>query len=124
MKVKDLNIFDEFATVKDETVLEAAKLMKKKNVPDLVLVDDDKKPLGIISSEDIIMKVLAEEKDPKVVTISSISRKVKSFNEETDKEKIFEYMMETDNEIVPIIKEDGSLLGVCTISDVAWEDEE
>ena len=124
MKVKDLNIFDEFATVKDESVLEAAKLMKKKNVPDLVLVDDNKKPLGIISSEDIVMKVIAVEKDPKNVTISSISRKVKSFDEEATKEEIFDYMMESDNEIVPIIKSDGTLLGVCTISDVAWEDEE
>lgn len=124
MKVKDLNIYDEFATVQNETVYEAAKIMKKKKVPDLVLVDANKKPLGIISSEDIVMKVVADDKDPKQTSISDISRKAKTFTEDATKEEVFEYMMESDNEIVPIIKEDGTLIGVCTIGDVAWEDEE
>jgi len=124
MKVKDINIYDDFATVKDETVLQAAKLMKKKDIPDLVLVDNNKKPLGIISSEDIVFKVIAEEKDPKNLTVSGISRSVKSFTEEATTEEIFEYMMESDNEIVPIVNDGGKLLGVCTIGDVAWDDKE
>ena len=124
MKVKDLNIFDEFATVKDETVFDAAKLMKEKKVPDLVLLGTDGKPKGIISSEDIVIKVIAEGKDPKGVKISNIAREVKSFSEETTKDEIYQYMMKSENEIVPIIKKDGTLLGVCTIGDVAWEDEE
>ena len=124
MKVKDLEIFDEFATVQNETVLEAAKIMKKKNVPDLVLVDSNKKPIGIISSEDIVMKIIAEDKDPKQVKISDISRKVKSFSEDATMDEVLDYMMESENELVPIIKADGTLLGVCTITDVAWEEEE
>ncbi len=123
MKVKELNIFDEFATVKNETVFEAAKIMKKNKVPDLILVDDNENPLGIISSEDIVMKVIADDKDPKSIKVSDIYRKVKSFTEEATKEEVFEYMMESENELVPIIKKDGKLLGVCTITDVAWEDE-
>lgn len=124
MKVKDLNIFDEYATVKDETVFEAAKLMKQKKVPDLVLLGIDGKPKGIISSEDIVIKVIAEGKDPKEVKISDIARQVKSFSEEATKNEIYEYMMKSEIEIVPIIKNDGTLLGVCTIGDVAWEDED
>lgn len=124
MKVKDLNIFDEFEMVKNETVLEASKIMKKADVPDLVLVDDNEKPIGIISAVDIVLKVIAEGKDPKEVKVTSIARKVKSFNENTSRVEIFNYMMETDNEIVPIVKKDGSLLGVCTIGDVLIEIEE
>lgn len=124
MKVKDLNIFDEYATVKDETVLEAAKLMKQKKVPDLVLLGDDGKPKGIISAEDIAIKIIAEERDPKAVKVSDIARLVKTFSEDATKDEVYEYMMKSENEIVPIIKNDGKLLGVCTIGDVAWEDEE
>ena len=118
MKIKEIDIFDEYATVWKETVLEAAKIMKEKNVPDLILIDENDKPLGIISAVDIIVKVVAEEKDPKEIAISSISRKVKAFNENATIEEIFEYMINTDNEIVPIIRENGKLFGVCTIGDV------
>ncbi|NHI93103.1 MAG: CBS domain-containing protein [Candidatus Lokiarchaeota archaeon] len=124
MKIKDLNIYDEYATVKDESVFEAVKLMKQKKVPDLVLLGEDGKPKGIISSEDIVFKIIAEEKDAKVVKISEIARDVKTFTIEATKEEVFNYMMESDNEIVPIIKKDGKLLGVCTIADVAWEEED
>ena len=124
MKIDEINIFDDFATVKDETVLQATKIMKKKNVPDLVLIDDDNKPIGIVSSEDIIFKIIAEEKNPSETSISSIARTVKTFSQDATTKEVFDYMMESDNEIVPIIKEDGTLLGVCTITDVAWEDED
>jgi len=124
MKVGELDIFDEYAIVTNESVLEAAKIMKEKNVPDLVLVGDDKKPLGIISAVDIVLNVIAEEKDPKEISISSIARKVKSFKEDATRSQILEYMIKTDTEIVPITTKDGILLGVCTIGDVLIEIDE
>ncbi|MHA1384986.1 MAG: CBS domain-containing protein [Candidatus Helarchaeota archaeon] len=126
MKVKDLNIFDEFAVVKNETVLEAAKLMKKADVPDLILVDDHEKPLGIISAVDMVLKVIAEEKDPSIVKVATIARKVKVFEENSSRDEVFKYMTENEIEIVPIVKKNGELLGVCTIGDVLLdiEDEE
>jgi len=126
LKVKDLNIFDEFAVVKNETVLEAAKLMKKADVPDLILVDDHEKPLGIISAVDMVLKVIAEEKDPSIVKVATIARKVKVFEENSSRDEVFKYMTENEIEIVPIVKKNGELLGVCTIGDVLLdiEDEE
>lgn len=124
MKVGDLEIYDDFATVKNESVLEAAKIMKEKDVPDLILIDDDNKPIGIISAVDIILKIVAEEKNPKEIKISSIARKVKAFDEFATRAEVLSYMMENDCEIVPVIKKDGTLLGVCTIGDVLIEKEE
>ncbi|NVM03911.1 MAG: CBS domain-containing protein [Candidatus Helarchaeota archaeon] len=124
MKVGDLEIYDDFATVKNESILEAAKIMKEKDVPDLILIDDDNKPIGIISAVDIILKIVAEEKDPKEIKIATIARKVKSFDEFATRAEVLRYMMENDSEIVPIIKKDGTLLGVCTIGDVLIETKE
>lgn len=124
MKVKELNIFDEFAVVKKENVLEAIKIMKNSNVPDLVLVNEGGKPIGIIAAIDILFNVIAEEKDPKKVNVTSIARKVKPFDEDATKDDVFNYMMKSNNEIVPITKKDGTLLGVCTIGDVLLEVEE
>ncbi|MHA1298026.1 MAG: CBS domain-containing protein [Candidatus Helarchaeota archaeon] len=112
--------------MKNETVLEAAKLMKKADVPDLILVDDHEKPLGIISAVDMVLKVIAEEKDPSIVKVATIARKVKVFEENSSRDEVFKYMTENEIEIVPIVKKNGELLGVCTIGDVLLdiEDEE
>ena len=124
MKVKDLNIFDEFETVTEKTtVLDASKLMKDKKLPDLVLIDNYSQPIGIVSSEDIVINVMALEKNPRDVEVSSIARKVKVFSVETTHDVIFKYMVESNTELVPIVNDDGKLMGVCTIGDVAFEEE-
>lgn len=92
--------------------------MKKKNVPDLVLIDGEGRPVGIITAVDIVIKVIAKGKEPEKIKISDIARKVKSFNEDALRDEVFEYMMSSNNEMVPITKNDGTLLGVCTIGDV------
>ena len=118
LKVGNLEIFDEFATVKNETVLEAAKIMKQKGVSDLILVDDRENPIGIILAVDIVFNVIAENKNPNNVKVSTIARKVKTFDANTAREEIFNYMMDSDVEMVPIVKKDGTLLGVCSIGDI------
>ena len=124
MKVKELNIYDEYASVREENVFEAAKIMEKRNIPDLVLVDSANKPIGVISAVDIIYKVIAKEKDPKTTKIASIVQKVKSFGDEATRDEIFAYMMEHNVEIVPIVNKEGTLLGVCSIGDVLIEHQE
>ncbi len=124
MKVKELNIFDEYATVRDETVFEAAKIMEKRKVPDLVMVDAANKPIGVVSAVDVVFQIVAKGKDPKTTKITSIVRKVQSFEDEATRDEVFTYMMEHNVEIVPIVNKEGTLLGVCSIGDVLIEHEE
>ncbi|MGD8832728.1 MAG: CBS domain-containing protein, partial [Pseudomonadales bacterium] len=53
---------------------EAASLMRRLHVGDLVIVDgsEQRKPVGLITDRDLVVEILAEGVDPGSVTISDI----------------------------------------------------
>ena len=44
----------------DTTASAAARLMRERHVPSLVITDDDNRPVGIVSERDLVLAVLAE----------------------------------------------------------------
>ncbi|MEJ2249483.1 MAG: CBS domain-containing protein [Candidatus Lokiarchaeota archaeon] len=115
--VKDLVIDDEYGVIKsDATIEEAAKLMKELGVPDLVVLDEEQKVMGIIADFDIIQNILAEGLDPKTTKVDSAMYVITPVSLETPVKEAFERMRDLQVNVVPVIK-NGKLLGVCTIQD-------
>src|SRR5690242_17221736 len=48
------------AVFSETTVSQAAKMMKENNIGDIVIVNGDNKPVGIITDRDIVIKVIAD----------------------------------------------------------------
>ena len=118
IKVVDLKIDDEYDVIdKSATIIDAAKKIREKKIPDLVVIDSDNKVMGSISTFDIVTKVVAEEKDLKM-PVSEIMVKVKPFSLETKVVDAFNFMKEQEVETVPVADEEGKLLGVVTVMDV------
>ena len=62
----------------NSTVFDAAKQMRDRNVGSNPGLDSDKKPLGIVTDRDVVMKVVAQGKDPQSTVLRDImSRYVK-----------------------------------------------
>jgi hypothetical protein len=59
------------ATTPDTTVLEAAEAMERHH-SNLLLVDDGLTPIGVLTAEDILNKVLAAGQDPQLVHVADI----------------------------------------------------
>jgi CBS domain-containing protein len=61
----------------DTTILAAAQLMRQRHVGDVVVVEDDESdqtPLGLVTDRDIVVEVLAQERDPAKVTVREVMR--------------------------------------------------
>jgi CBS domain-containing protein len=115
--IANLKIDDEYDTIKDTTVVEASKKIKEKNIPDLVVIDDNEKVLGTISTYDIVTKIVAESKSLET-RVSEIMMKVKPFSLETKVVEAFDIMKIEQVEVVPVTDENKKLLGVVTVMDV------
>lgn len=117
--VSELTIHDEYEAVNETmSVLEATKLMKNREITDLVVVSEDHKLIGIVMESDIIRKVVAIEKDPNQVTIKQIMEAVDPLSEETDIITATQTLIDREVPIIPIVqKNDQKLLGVLTIND-------
>ena len=102
----------------DLTVLDAAKLMKKRKIGN-VLVVQKKLPIGILTESDIIKKVVAEAKNPKNVKIKEVMTTpviiVDSF---FTLEKAMKTMGKCNVRRLPVV-ENNELIGIITQRDIS-----
>lgn len=73
MFVKEVMKKDIKTTTSESLVLDAAKLMAERNIGCLIVVDDTLK--GIVTERDVLIKLVAKDRDPKEVRIKEIMTK-------------------------------------------------
>lgn len=115
--VSDLVIDDEYGIIDSKaTVEEAAKKMKELNVPDLVVLDENEKVLGVIADFDVIRDIVAEGKDASKENVLDHCYTITPVTRDSTVVEAFERLRDLHVAVVPVV-EDDKLLGVCTIQD-------
>jgi len=71
VQVRDIMASPPVTTTADCTALDAARLMRDRNIGSLI-VNDGSRPVGILTERDILAKVVAEGIDPKGVTAGEL----------------------------------------------------
>jgi CBS domain-containing protein len=106
-------------TVKsDDTVYEAINRMVKKGIGDVVVIDKDKKPIGIVTERDILKRVLAKKKDFMKVKIEDIMTKnITTASTNSTFLEIARIMRKGSFRRLPITK-NGKLVGIVTSRDI------
>ncbi len=118
MKLSDLTIDDEYITVADDEDIETiAKKFTETGITDAVVVKDGK-PIGVIDDFDIISKVVAEGKDAKATPVKDVMHAPPTVTQETDLKRLEQIFDELNPSVVPVVDENGSLLGVVTLMDI------
>ena len=103
----------------DQTLFEAAQMMRDMNVGSLPICGNDKKLHGIITDRDIVVKCLAEGKDPKACTASELAQgRVTWVDADTDLNEIVDVMGREQVKRMPVI-EDHQLVGMISETDLA-----
>lgn len=102
----------------NKSALEAASLLKEKDISFLVIVKDDK-PIGVVTERDFVRKIVVEDKQASKIPLSEImSPKFRSVDPSTDIEDAVQKMLNYNIRRLIVI-EDDSLVGVITQTDLA-----
>lgn len=107
---------------RNESVLEAAKLMRNHHVGDVVVVEERgglRVPVGLVTDRDIVVEIVATELDPGVITVEDIMEPELACVKDT--EGIFEtvqYMRGRNIRRVPVVDEGGGLIGILSLDDL------
>lgn len=121
MKVREICNREVVIVGRDDSILEAAKLMRHLHVGDVVVVRDrsgERVPVGILTDRDIVVKLLAREVDPKSVSIGdAMSFEVITAQEEDDVSDTIEKMRRHGVRRVPVVNRDGVLEGIFSLDD-------
>lgn len=101
----------------DSSVLDAARLLKEKDVSFLVIVKDGN-PVGVLSERDIVRRLAAEDKQASKVRVYEImSPKFRWVEPTTEIEDAVQKMLNNNIRRL-IVLENGKLVGVITQTDL------
>lgn len=102
----------------DKTALDAAKLLKEKEISFLVIVQDDK-PLGLVTERDIVRRIAAEDKSASSTKLENImSAHFKWVEPSTTVDSAVQKMVNNNIRRL-VVLENEKLVGVITQTDLA-----
>ena len=103
------------------TVVDAAQAMKNEDAG-LVPVVEGERLVGTISDRDIAIRVVAESRDPQSTTVREVaSTDLVTIDPQQDLSEALRLMAEHQVRRLPVVEEDGKLVGIVAQADVAQQ---
>jgi len=103
------------------TVREAAEAMRANDIGDVVVVDDNGKLSGILTDRDIVVRVVAEGRDPRTTRIGDIaSRDLTAVSPEDPVDRAVQLMRDKAIRRLPAVDK-GKPVGIVSIGDLALD---
>ncbi len=122
MKVKDLMTPSPTVCRPEDTVSQAATLMKQEDCGAIPVVSDEGKLVGIITDRDIVVRAVAAGKDPRTTPVSAVmSADPSTLTPDADVEQAEKLMAHRQVRRLPVV-EDGHLVGIVVTAHLARRD--
>ncbi|BCB79183.1 CBS domain-containing protein [Phytohabitans flavus] len=120
-KVRELMTPHPVTLAPDASLAAAAKQMRAKDIGDVLVVGGDGRLRGIVTDRDIIVRVLAEERDVSSTTIGEIcSPDLAVIGPDDDSDQAVQMMRQRAVRRIPVVDR-GELVGVLSLGDMAIE---
>ncbi|MCW4001618.1 MAG: CBS domain-containing protein [Candidatus Bathyarchaeota archaeon] len=118
LKIENVMVSDVITVKAEATVREAVDIMNKHEIGCLVVVDEEEKPVGVMTERDLLRRVLAKRKDPVRTKVSQVmSKPIITATPHMDLEAAAKLMFEKKIKKLPVV-EDGQLVGLVTLTDM------
>jgi CBS domain-containing protein len=117
MTVEDLARTDPIAATPGASIAQVSALMRDENVGSVV-IQDDGKPVGLVTDRDVAIRVTAEGEDPTDITAADVmTPDPVVVDRETGVMALTRTMAEHAVRRIPIV-DDGQLYGIVTLDDL------
>ncbi len=103
----------------EESVQAAAQRMGTRHVGTLIVVDEQHTPVGVVTDRDIAIRVVAQGRDPHRTSVGEVmSADVLTIPQEIEVEKALTLMRAKTVRRLPVVDEQGHLVGVVSLDDI------
>lgn len=105
-----------------DMVMKAAEMMKSGNIGSLPVIENEqtKKLVGIVTDRDLAIRIVAEGREAKSTRVEEVmTRKVITCHAKDDMQKALDAMSAHQLRRIPVVDEDGCILGIIAQADVA-----
>ena len=102
-----------------ESVREAARRMREAGVGTLIVVDEKQHPIGVVTDRDLVVRCIAEERDPDATELGAVmTAPVQCVLEATPIEEALRRMAGISARRLVVTDDEGRLAGILALDDV------
>lgn len=119
MKVRQVMTADVYTVRPDASIFDIAELMRDEDIGAVPVVEDNKL-IGMVTDRDIVVRALADSKDPSSATARSVmtNRLLYCFDDQSV-EEVLDNMGDRQVRRMPVVDRDKRLVGVVSIGDLS-----
>lgn len=122
MPIGDICVLGVVTCNRDTKIDEVAQLMRQHHVGDVVVIEESKGkqvPVGILTDRDIVTSVIALKLDPAMFSAGDlISRKIITVREDLGVFEAIQEMRRHGVRRMPVLDQEGTLVGIISIDDL------
>ena len=119
-QVRELMTKDPRTVQPDASVVDAARLMRDEDTGIVPITEGGDRLAGVITDRDIAIGVVAGGKDPTSTKVTQIaSKNLVTVDPQQDLDEALRLMAEHQVRRLPVVEEDGRLVGILAQADVA-----
>jgi CBS domain-containing protein len=106
----------------EDTIVQVAQLMKNEDIGPVLIVDngDSRTLVGIVTDRDIVLKVIAEQRDVNTTRVSNVmSKKLVTCHADDDVGVAMKAMAQFQLRRIPVVEDNMRLVGIISQADLA-----
>jgi CBS domain-containing protein len=119
MNVREVMTADVYTVSADTSIFDIAELMRDEDIGVVPVVENDKL-VGLVTDRDIVVRALADSRDPSQATARTVmSPNLVFCFEDQSVEEVLQTMGEQQVRRMPVVDRDRNLVGVVSIGDLS-----
>ena len=121
-RVRDIMTANPECVRESDSLVEAARIMKSEDAGVVPIVDDDRKLIGIITDRDIVVRLVAEGRNPLDCKVNeAMTKHIRSVSEDATADEVMSIMRGANVRRVPVCDRNDRVVGIVSMADLAVE---
>ena len=118
MKVGDIATKPAVTCRPTASISDAARSMRETNVGALVVVDEEQRPIGIVTDRDLVIRGLARELPPSTAVRELMPTELLLASEDNDAAQVLHKASGWGCRRIPVVSAHGTVVGMVTLDDL------
>ena len=124
-RVRDVMTAGPAGVRESDGIVEAARIMKSEDAGVVPIIDNDRKLVGIITDRDIVVRLVAEGRNPLDCKVNeAMTKHIRSVSEDASIDEVMSVMRGANVRRVPVCDRNDHIVGIVSMADLAVEGNE
>jgi len=116
MYVKNCELKKPVSCHENDSITKVSKILRDHHLRNIVIVNDAKNPIGIVSSVDIVNKIIAEGKNYNEIKAKEVMNPALYVNENDEVSKAYIQMLKCNTYSFPVVSSEDKFIGVLSFT--------